>query len=99
MSGRALSSFVVLRTIYGASQLRSVESAKEISGVLGYEAAPLLQGKYKEGSITSRLMVLSISQKTQHIGRVSLVRTPTVCKLVAESPWYSLQVCNTLVGE
>lgn len=44
-------------TIYRASQLKSVESAKEISGVLGYQAAPLLQGKHREGSITSRLIV------------------------------------------
>lgn len=69
-----------------ADQLRSLEWAKEISGVLGYRAAPLLQGKYREGSITPRLIVLNISQKTQHIGRMNLVRTPTVCKLVAESP-------------
>lgn len=62
----------------GQGQLSSVESAKNVSGVPDFWAAPLLQGKYKVGSITPRLMGLCPFQETQDIDRVSRVRIPTV---------------------
>lgn len=62
--------------------MRSMESAKKICEALCFWAAPLLQCKYKEGSITLEMIGLGPFQETQHISRV---RTPTVCKLVIES--------------
>lgn len=51
-SQRTLSSFVMLRTSYGTSQLRFVSQLRKS---LGCWATLLLQGKYREGGITSML--------------------------------------------